>query len=239
MRITPTNSFRQSEATRILKCLLVAFLLVLMPGRICFAQNNAANISEYDLKAVCLYNFAHFAYWPAAVGPTKEQPIIIGVVGRSPFNRALEDLQAHLQQADKTNLTVVYHGPYHDGMDLRDSHLLFISSSEKKNLSAIIASLHGAPVLTVSDMPGFLEAGGMINLIVSNNKVRWAINRAALNSAGLQLNAKLLQLAVRIEESPAKPESHHHFPLDDDEWPLPAKAMVATPACPPHHRWFS
>ena len=222
-----------------LKPLIVTLFFFLALIQLCFAENDAIKISEYDLKAVCLYNFTHFAYWPAAKEPTKEQPVIIEVVGRSPFNKTFKDLQAQLQEAGKKSITIVYHGPYQNGMDLRESHLLFISSSEKKNIDAIIASLQGAPVLTVSDMDGFLEAGGMINLVVRNNRVRWAINRMALRAAGLNLNAKLLQLAVRVEESPNKPESHHHIPVDDAQWPLPAKAQAATPAWRPQQRSFS
>jgi hypothetical protein len=218
-----------------LKRLVVTLFFFLVPVQICSADADTANISEYDLKAVCLYNFIQFAYWPAAKEPRKEIPVIIGVVGRSPFGRAFDDLQAQLQNAGKKNISVVNHGPYQDGMDLRQSHLLFICVSERKNVGAIIASLKGAPVLTVSDMDGFLETGGMINLVVSNNRVRWAINRTALNATGLHLNAKLLQLAVRV----TKPESHHHIPIDDDQWPLPYKALVATPAWRPHHGWFS
>jgi len=124
-------------------------------------------------------------------------------------------------------------------MDLQQLHLLFIRSSEKEQIGAIIDSLRGAPVLTVSDADGFLETGGMINLVVRNNKVRWAINRTALNSAGLQLNAKLLQLAVRVEDRPKNPESHNHDPDDNNQWSFSPKALAAYPAWRPHPRWFS
>ena len=233
-----TNSIRRFTATFALKfVILTALLLVVVP--VCYADQDSPSTSEYALKAVCLYNFTHFAYWPAAKEPKKSEPVIIGVVGRSPFGGAFEDLQVYLQEAHKQNISIVYHGPYREGMDLQQSHLLFISASEQKNIGAIIASLKGAPVLTVSDMDGFLEAGGMISLIVRNNKVRWAINRMTLNSAGLQLNAKLLQLAVRIKDSSNKPGSHNHIPVDDDQWPFPPKALVAYPADLHHLRWLS
>jgi len=124
-------------------------------------------------------------------------------------------------------------------MDPQQSHLLFICSSERKNIGSIIASLQGAPVLTVSDVDGFLEAGGMINLVVRNNKVRWGINRTALNSAGLHLNAKLLQLTVRIKNSSNEPESQNHAPADHDPCHLPPKALAAYIFWVPCPRWLS
>lgn len=152
-------------------------------------------------------------------------------MGRSPFGGAFEELQAHLKESHKKNIIVVNHGPYRDGMNLRQSNLLFISNSEKKNMVAIINNLHTTPVLTVSDMDGFLEAGGMICLIVCNNKVRWAINRIALNTAGLKLNAKLLQLALQIKNNYNESKSQNHDPAaDHDPWHLPPKASAGYPA---------
>jgi hypothetical protein len=224
-----TNTILRFIATSTTQFLLVTSLLLLVVVPVCYAEYDTPSTREYALKAVCLYNFTHFAYWPAAKEPKKTEPVIIGVVGRSPFGSALENLQTKLQKTHKKNISIVYHGPYQGGMDLRQSHLLFISASQK-NISAIIASLKGAPVLTVSEKNGFLEAGGMINLVVRNNKVRWAVNRMALNSAGIHLNAKLLQLAIRIKNGYNEPESQNHGPDDHDPWHLLHKALAGYPA---------
>ena len=101
---------------------LLTLLFLFFSSQICYADQDAPSTSEYALKAVCLYNFTHFAYWPAAKEPKKAEPVIIGVVGRSPFVRAFEDLQAHLQETHKKNISIIYHGPYREGMDLRQSH---------------------------------------------------------------------------------------------------------------------
>ena len=52
-------------------------------------------------------------------------------------------------------ISICYYGSYREGMDLHQSHLLFISASEQNNVVAIIAVLKGAPVLTVSYMDVF------------------------------------------------------------------------------------
>lgn len=120
---TTTNSYRQSKATRMFKPLTVTLLFFLVPAQICIAENEAANISEYELKAVCLYNFTHFAYWPAEKKPQKSEPVTIGVVGHSPFGEAFVELQAIAQQGHKMGISICYYGSSREGMDLHQSAL--------------------------------------------------------------------------------------------------------------------
>jgi hypothetical protein len=84
---------------------------------------------------------------------------------------------------------------YRSGEDLRGAHILFISASERKRLPMILAGLRGSSVLTVGDTAGFLEAGGMIQFLNENNRVRFAISVDAASRARLKLSSKLLSLA--------------------------------------------
>jgi hypothetical protein len=59
----------------------------------------------------------------------------------------------------------------------------------------ILSSLRGSSVITVADMGGFLEAGGMIQFLNENDRVRFAINVDATSRAKLKLSSKLLSLA--------------------------------------------
>jgi hypothetical protein len=78
---------------------------------------------------------------------------------------------------------------------MRGAHILFISASEKKRLPVILSSLRGSSVLTVSDMEGFLDAGGMVQFLNENDRVRFAVNVDATGRARLKLSSKLLSLA--------------------------------------------
>jgi hypothetical protein len=84
---------------------------------------------------------------------------------------------------------------YRSGEDLRGAHILFISASERKKLPMILSGLRGASVLTVSDAAGFLDAGGMIQFLNENDRVRFAINVDATSRAKLKMSSKLLSLA--------------------------------------------
>ena len=68
----------------------------------------------------------------------------------------------------------------------------------EKNLKEIINSVKDHSVLTVGEMEGFLEAGGIINWFVEEKKIRFEINTAAAERAKLEIRSNLLRLAKRI-----------------------------------------
>jgi len=73
--------------------------------------------------------------------------------------------------------------------------MVFISRSEKGRLTEILDTIKGAPVLTVADMDRFAHRGGMVNLYLEHNKVRFEINVKAAAEAKLKISSKLLRLA--------------------------------------------
>jgi len=56
------------------------------------------------------------------------------------------------------------------------------------------------PILTISDMDNFLEKGGMISLITTQNRIKFAINRKKAKDAGIEFRAQMLKLAIKILE---------------------------------------
>lgn len=158
---------------------------------------------EYELKAVYLYNFLQFVQWPESRRTLpKDGPVVVCIIGESPFGEALEALQANVRKSGMRPVRVINYGAYQEDMNIAACHLLFVTSSEKKNFRKIITGLRDAPVLTVADTENFLSSGGMINLVHSNGKIRWTINRSAADRAGLRLSAQLLSIAVKVIEAP-------------------------------------
>lgn len=160
---------------------------------------------EVELKAIFFYNFLHFVYWPT---PKERQndanQLNITLLGSSPaLSASLAALQKQLKETGKTDISIRQVAAFNNTLDLKTCDLLYISPAEMKNLQAILAKIGNAPILTVGDTAGFLEAGGMINMLVAENaRVRWEINQTPLGRAGIKLSAKLLQIAVRVIGSP-------------------------------------
>jgi len=147
--------------------------------------------SGYQVKAAYLFNFLKFVEWPDESFADPLAPIVIGVAGEDPFGSALP--QVVIGKTIQGRDLVIR--KYHAGEDMRGAHILFISSSERKRLPQVLSSLHGSSVLTVADMEGFLESGGMIQFLNENDRVRFAINVDATSRAKLKMSSKLLSLA--------------------------------------------
>jgi hypothetical protein len=88
-----------------------------------------------------------------------------------------------------------------EAAELAKCDVLFIAASEKAGAGRILAKLGTQPVITVADFDGFLEAGGMFNLILVENRVRWEINQAPIKASGLVCSSQLYRLAVRVMEA--------------------------------------
>lgn len=148
---------------------------------------------EYLIKAAILYNFAKFISWPKESFSNADASLQLCVIGKNPFGTALASVEGKRVHTRRLATRVIP-----DTSHIGRCHLLFVSTSEGGRLDDILSATDGTSILTVSEMPGFSRAGGMITLKIVEDRTRFDINRLATNRAGLKLSAKLLRLADRV-----------------------------------------
>lgn len=170
--------------------LLLGALLVM--GRGLAAQ--AMRASEYQVKAVFLFNFAQFIVWPAEAFPDSSTPLVIGVLGNDPFGGALD----HTVRDERLGGRPFQVRRYQSVDEIKTCHILFISRSEGSRPETILAGLKHRPILTVSDADGFAQRGGMIRFVTDRNRIRLQLNLAAAEAAQLIISSKLLRVAEVI-----------------------------------------
>ena len=154
--------------------------------------------SEYQLKAAFVYNFAKFVDWPPNVFSKPESPFAICILGDDPFGSVIDDALRGKTVADHP--VVVRRDK--DAGAARRCQIVFVSASEKHRLPDILESLQGANVLVVGDFGGFAAAGGAIELTLQDDRVRFSINPAAADGAGLKISSQLLALATIVHGIP-------------------------------------
>ena len=84
--------------------------------------------------------------------------------------------------------------------DVKECHILFVSSSEMAHPGEAIHLAKGTPILTIGEIPGFARHGGIINLTLEDNKVRFEVNVDAAKEADLNISSRLLALAKIIQQ---------------------------------------
>lgn len=156
---------------------------------------SAEEFPEYQLKAAFLYNFARFVTWPTNAPVDTATPVTIGILGTDPFGSLLRDtVQGKTVNGRKIVVTQLARDEKPTGCQI-----LFISRSERDRIPAILDSVKGQSILTVSEVDQFAQGGGMINLIVVAQSVRFEINLQAIERVGLQVSSKLVGLGVRVK----------------------------------------
>lgn len=174
------------------KLMCVLGLLLLSSGR---AQDSPP--SEYQIKAAFIFQFAKFIEWPREAMPGPSLPMVLGILGDIPAGANFQQTFANKSINDHPLLVK----EFRQAADVTNCHILFISSSllnamEEKERREIMEKLGRSSVLIIGEAPGFTEAGGMINFVKENNRIRFQINEPAAKKAKLKVSSKLLTLAV-------------------------------------------
>jgi hypothetical protein len=145
--------------------------------------------SEYQLKAVFLFNFAQFVEWPESAFSAPDSPLRICVLGDDPFGAELEEVM----QGETINGRALLVSRYAFAEDARDCHVLFVAQSSEQEWRETLLRLKGQPVLTVGETHGFTSAGGVIRFFTEGNRIRLEVNPRAADEAQLRLSSKLLR----------------------------------------------
>jgi hypothetical protein len=146
---------------------------------------------EYDVKAAFLYNFTSFVEWPETAFKSPEDPFVIGIFGEDPFGKVLDDIVAG-EQVKGRPLVVRRINRLEDA---KNCQILFVSSSQRRSARDILICCQNASVLTVADIPDFIEAGGTIAFRIEENRLKLHINVGAARASGLTVSSKLLKLS--------------------------------------------
>lgn len=157
------------------------------------ATDAESRVSAYDVESAYLFNFGKFVRL-APDAENRQQNFDICIVGDDPLGTTLDALTAH-EKLDGRPVRVLR---LKTAAEARKCAIAYISASEGDRLGTDLDMLRGRPVLTVSDAADFMKRGGMIQLIVADGHVRFAVNLDAVRSAGLGLSSELLRVAVSV-----------------------------------------
>ena len=156
----------------------------------------AQEVSEYQVKAAYLYNFAKFVDWPAQVFGDSTEPFRMCVLNNRSFEATLQNMVAGKAIAGRP-ISVV---GVQNGEQSRNCQILFISSSQDRLGRRIVEDLQGASILTVGESKGFVEDGGIINFVWQDDRVQFEVNHGAASHAGLRVSSRLVSIAKLVRE---------------------------------------
>jgi hypothetical protein len=153
----------------------------------------APSARESAVKAAFLYKFAAFVEWPPGTFERADQPLVIGVSGDDDIADDLEQLVA--DRSDKRPVSV---RRVHDEASISGVHVLFVARRREARLRETLNAVKG-PVLLVTEQPGALRLGSVLNFSEEGGRVRFGASLTSAEARNLKLSARLLAVAQVIE----------------------------------------
>ncbi|MDD4882548.1 MAG: YfiR family protein [Gallionellaceae bacterium] len=160
-------------------------------GAVAMAQDSAED--ELLLKAAFIYNFAKFTLWPEDAMGEAGTPFSLCIAGEDDLADALARLSGNQVKGRPLSILAV-----REARLPGRCQMLYVAASQQRGYPDLLRSLHGRPILTVSELPRFASSGGVIELYREHERVRFIINLGIARGAGLEISPSLLRLAAEV-----------------------------------------
>ncbi len=177
-------------------CWFLAMMAIARP-----ALPNSASIAsaqEYRIKAAFLYKFLLFTEIPPAAPANQEDTIALCVIGSDPPPEAFAEIVG--KPIRGKSLRIRYLDTDSPAESLANCHILFFAKVHEQSFHRLLSRLGENPVVSVGEISGFLESGGLINFLRQGKRITFEINRQAAAKSGVKFRSSLLRVAHRVIE---------------------------------------
>ncbi len=151
------------------------------------------NTIEAAIKATYLYKIPAFIEWPAGILSRIGQ-FTICIIGNDPFGGTLD--RAIVGQR-VGNLPIAVRRLSAFSADAA-CQVVYAAGSAAQSVAGVLATVHGSPVLSVTDGAHDPQAKGIVNFAIVDNRVRFEIDDELAADSKLIVSSKLLNLATNV-----------------------------------------
>lgn len=187
----PLRGGRTAFLTHFPRGLFLAFLLLCPPAA---AAEDAGSVTESRVKAAYLYRFCEYVEWPETAFSGPASPLVIGILGNG---RIVADLERTVagRRVEGRSIEV---RRLRTGDSIEGVHVLFIPRSQSRDLAAVLAEARTQSTLTITEWQDAGPAGGIINFIVIDDRVRFDIALEPARRSNLRISSRLLNVARNV-----------------------------------------
>jgi len=165
---------------------LTLFLLTMVTVP-CATQANDA----LTLKASLAYNLAKFVQWPAQAEPRKYWQLC--------YFSETYDLSFKPLKNKKLLGKTLQVKRIRNVSDVMNCDMAYIGADKRRLLKRFFVALKKKPVLTISDSRGFVDQGGMIEVISMDGRLRFKVNHTEMKNSKILMSSKALKLAIEVK----------------------------------------
>jgi hypothetical protein len=167
-----------------------SILTLILAATIAFAHGQAS-VTEDQVKAAYMFNFAKFVEWPGEVFSASAASMNFCAWGHN----AVVDEVDSLVQGKAINGHPIKVRQLGRPEEVKQCHLVFVATANPRQQQQLLQAVKGLPVLLVGNDAGFARSGGIIGFVMENTKVSFEVNLSAAQEAHLKISSKLLAIA--------------------------------------------
>lgn len=158
--------------------------------------SGAEVLTEPQVKAAYIYNFAKFVQWPMDAFVASHAPLVLCVAAKDGLGGALTPIDGKPVQGRELQVKRAVKAD-----DLNACHILFVPENEARATSELLRKASALPLLTIGEREGFAAAGGCIGFVTGEERVQFEINPDAISRANLKVSSQLLRLATIVRDA--------------------------------------
>ena len=191
----PIRSDKQLAPVSCVRWVAAALLVWMILGQAWSAWAGPVTGREYDVKMGFIYNFAKFITWPLEADDKESRDIVLCYVVDDPSITVFQKLDGKTIRHRKIKVVA-----FQDENCIEQSHILFFATQDEKHIQEILEQARGRGILTIGEVEGFTQWGGVINFFEELNRLRFKVNLTAARREGLKMSSQILVSAQIVEE---------------------------------------
>ena len=162
-------------------------LLMILSVGFAFGQ---AEKPIYEIHAAMIYNFMKYIQWPEDPGTD----FVVGVLGEdNVFNTLKSYYDGKPKGSKKYSIRKL-----ESAADAAVCQVVYIGKNKSREFENVKNAVSGKAILTVTDSFNLGKKGSCINFKVIDDKLKFEINQASMNSASLKVAGQLSSMAILI-----------------------------------------
>ncbi|GAB3329358.1 hypothetical protein GCM10027429_05160 [Marivirga atlantica] len=171
------------------KSILALAFIFLFSFQLGLSQGDPDN--KYRFHKVFFYSFTKYVQWPPS---NTKGDFVIAVLGDSEITPLLEEM-AEIKKVGNNNIVV--RQVSEENLNQR-MNILFVPASEQQQFDKVKTSLKDKPVLLITEGKDLARNGSMINFKDVDGKLRFEVNTANIEQAGLKVSQELVRFGEEI-----------------------------------------
>lgn len=168
------------------KKLNVLFALVFFTSG-AFAQERSIE----DIHSMMVFNFIKYVQWPNA---DQSGEFIIGVVGNDEVYKKLSAWYAGKPNGSKTYVIK----KFVSAADITECQVVYLDKSKSGEFDAVNQKVKGKSTLVVTNKSGLGAKGSCINFKTVDDKLKFELNKSAIEASNLKVSGSLTSMAILI-----------------------------------------